>query len=171
MTVIFHVYLWHLVTLEQMNSMHVVMTHSIYQKRWRMPYIHSIGYKHKFSPNNKCCHIPVIWQVYVTTCHMTLAGICQWQTYTLSKLYGDSRSWWELLASGRLARTGSSFRRPRIANGPLFQWRSSEPRLLASHPVCQNHSIQVSALFCLQVYHLQCTCQMWGLAVHLYTGF
>ncbi len=64
-------------------------------------------------------------------------------------------------ASGRLARTGStgSFRRPRIANGPLFQWRSSKPRLtgrlLASHPVCQN---SISALFCgLQVYPLQCS--------------
>jgi hypothetical protein len=44
----------------------------------------------------------------------------------------------------------SSFRRPRIANGPLFQWRSSEPEprlpsLGASHPVrrrrvCQNSS-------------------------------
>ena len=86
MTVIFHVYLWHLVTLEEMNFVHV-KTHSIYQKRWWMPYIHSIGYKHEFSPNKKCCHIPVIWQVYDTTCHMT--GI--WQSYTLSKLYGDSR--------------------------------------------------------------------------------
>ncbi len=30
----------------------------------------------------------------------------------------------------------SSFRRPRIANGPLFQWHSSDPpsRLLASYP-------------------------------------
>ena len=103
MTVIFHVYLWHLVTLEQMNSVHV-MTHSIYQKRWRMPYIHSIGYKHEFSPNNKCCHIPVIWQVYDTTCHMT--GI--WQTYTLSKLSGDSR--WKVCSKFtlQLAKSGIS---------------------------------------------------------------
>ena len=86
MTVIFHVYLWHLVTLEKIKSVHV-KTHSIYRKRWWMPCIHSIGYKNEFSPNKKCCHTPVIWQVYDTTCHMT--GI--WQSYTLSKLSGDSR--------------------------------------------------------------------------------
>ena len=44
-------------------------------------------------------------------------------------------------ASGRLARTGSSFRRPRIANGPLFQWRSSEPRLLLVASLAQPPSL------------------------------
>ncbi len=64
----------------------------------------------------------------------------------------------ESVSSGSLARTGSSFRvrRPRIANGPLFRWRSSEPRHLTSHwfPVCPN---SVLGFLCLQVYQLQCT--------------
>ena len=121
MTVIFHVYLWHLVTLEQMNSVHV-MTHSIYQKRWRMPYIHSIGYKHEFSPNNKCCHIPVIWQVYDTTCHMT--GI--WQTYTLSKLSGDSR-WQPATNSPRAHKHRRQLERPSTWT-LMTTWRGSFSR-------------------------------------------
>jgi hypothetical protein len=54
----------------------------------------------------------------------------------------------------------TDFRDERLARSPRREPSEgcfSEPRLLASHPVCQN---SISALFCLQVYHLQCTCQM-----------
>jgi hypothetical protein len=59
-------------------------------------------------------------------------------------------------ASGRRARFFCRFRRLWTANAPLFCQLFPETRSLASRPVCQN---SISALFCLQVYHLQCTCQ------------
>ncbi len=98
-----------------------------------------------------------------------LRSACAASNTAFFKMIDSSRLGWqrtffsisnqlESASSGNLARTGSSFQRPRIANGPLFRvlpvWRSSEPRLLASHPLCPNSFL---GFLCLQVYQLQCT--------------
>ncbi len=60
-----------------------------------------------------------------------------------------------LSLSGSLARTGSRFRRPGSANGPLFQWSFSEPSSRGSPTQSARNQFQHCSAY--RVYHLQCT--------------
>ncbi len=135
----------------------------------------------KLSPSMKTgwwhySYVPVIY-LHIPARHMTVYdGICQdimlsgfqmkcsldkWLDRQLNASASRVRSRnlirYLFAVSGYRARFFCRFRRLWTAKAPLFCQLFSETQSLASRPVCQT---SISALFCLQVYHLQCTCQM-----------